>query len=155
MPGEKIPPTTFVALGVMLAIGGAAFWFTHANVLPDWLRWGVTGAWLLYTIILGIRDFAVGSDPTSRDTVPFDLWTISHGGAGLVFGVWYMPFLVVLGLTVLWEVFEAIFRGFGDKEDFKNRAVDVGIALVLWAVVVVPAKFITDTPFPFLLPYRP
>jgi hypothetical protein len=152
--GSGIPWYSWVALVIMLGLGGVAFFLTYGLVVTSWLRWTVTIAWLVVTLGLGLYDFIIKPDSGgSIDKTAFDRWTISHGGAGLVFGVWYMPLFTVLLLVLFWELFEWLTRGFGDKEIILNRVVDVGIAVVLWLLVVIIVMAATGAPFPFFAPY--
>lgn len=159
----RIPWFSWLALALMLGFGGVVFALTNGPIVTAWLRWVVTIAWVLYTVILGIYDFLMGGgsmraarlEKAARgeiDTVAFDRWTISHGGAGLVFGIWYMPLLWVAILVVVWEFFEFFVPGFGEKEIILNRLVDIGIALVLWLVVVLIVMAATGAAFPLAAP---
>lgn len=155
--GEKqpgIPWQSWVFLGLALAGGFALFWFTHGLVLKPWVRWGLSILWVALTLGLGVLDFVAHAKlPGSLDTVPVDRWTISHGLAGLVFGIWYLPVWVMLVLVILWEVFEMKVVGFGEKEDMRNRAVDVLVAVFGWLLVVLVAMGTEalDAKFPLLL----
>lgn len=153
-PSSGIPWYSWLCLFVFLAAGVAVVLATYARVFPPWVRWGITGGWLLLTLGLGIADFLLHVKSGPIDTKPIDRWTLSHGGAGLVFGAWYLPLFFVLLLTVLWEVFEFTVRGFGDQEIIANRIVDVGIALVLWLLVVLVAMATHGSGFPLIAPYR-
>lgn len=133
------------ALGLIL--------MTQGSVVAPWLRWGVTGVWLVATIILGIIDFKKTNDP-SRDATPLDRWTIIHTGAGVVFGLWSVPLLYVLIAVIFWECFEFAVAGFGDQEVILNRVVDVVVALLGWLVVVLVAMVITRAPFPLATPHK-
>ncbi len=157
---KGIPWTSLIAFVVMVVLGVIVVLLTKADVVTDWLRWTVTILWIVYTLALGIHDFiispgAMGANSQAaadRDKNPFDLWTISHTGAGVVFGVWYLPLLFVLILTIAWEFYEYFFVGFGDKESFINRVTDVGVALAGWLVVVLIAMAVTGASFPFIKP---
>lgn len=149
-----IPWQSWVLLFASLGAGFALFWFTHGLVIEPWLRWSATAVWVALTLALGLLDFVAHAKlPGSLDTVPVDRWTISHGLAGLIFGIWYLPLWVMLLLVILWEVFEMKVVGFGEKEDMANRAVDVLIAVVGWLVVVLVAMGTgsSDPSFPLLV----
>jgi hypothetical protein len=133
------------ALGLIL--------MTQGSVVAPSLRWGVTGVWLVATVILGIIDFKKIND-TSRDAIPLDRWTIIHTGAGVVFGLWFVPLIYVLMVVVMWECFEFAVAGFGDQEVILNRVVDVVVALLGWLVVVLVAMAITRAPFPLATPHK-
>jgi hypothetical protein len=149
-----IPWYSWIALVIMLGLGALVFYLTNGLVVASWLRWCVTIVWLVVIVSFGIHDFVIGSDSGgAKDDKPFDYWTIAHGGAGLVFGLWYMPLVFVLLLTICWEIFEWLVPGFGEKEVFLNRAVDVGIAVVLWFLVVIVAMLTTGAPFPLVSSY--
>jgi hypothetical protein len=91
----------------------------------------------------------------SRDDTAFDLWTIAHTMAGLVMGAWGVPFPLVVIFTVAWEFFEKYVPGFGDKEVFSNRVIDILVAWLGWAAVAWLVSAMTDTPniaIPWLVP---
>jgi hypothetical protein len=124
---------------------------THRPEIPGSLRWGVTLAWVVLTLLFGLYDFVVAKGATARgetDATPFDRWTIVHGLAGVVFGLWYIPLFYVLTVIVIWEAFEFAVAGFGDQEVIMNRLVDIGVALVGWLIVVLLAVAIEGTTFP-------
>lgn len=149
----KIPWYGWVGVGIFIVAGLLLAFFTNKPVVHDAVRWTVTGLWAAGTIALGLYDFfGVGKGSGGGgdiDVRPFDRWTLSHTGAGLVFGVWFIPFVVVLPLTVLWEVFEALPTGFGQSEIITNRLVDIGVALVGWLVVTLIAAAITGASIPW------
>jgi hypothetical protein len=151
---SSIPWYSWLALIVVLGAGVTVFLVTHGRVFPPWLRWTMTTAWILLTLTLGAFDFILRSNPGGIDTKPFDRWTLSHGGAGLVFGVWYVPLVYVVLLTIAWEVFEVTVKGFGDKEIISNRVVDVGIALTLWLLVIAVGMAAIGAAFPGFAPVR-
>jgi hypothetical protein len=158
MAGESskrsgIPWYSWIGLVAMLGVGYLIFSLTNSHVVTAWLRWGITILWIAITLGLGIYDFIAAKDSASRDDTPFDRWTISHGGAGIVFGLWYLPLVFVLILTIAWEFFEKFVPGFGDREIILNRVVDVGIATILWLVVVVITMLVSGSPFPLVEPY--
>jgi len=55
----------------------------------------------------------------------------------------------------LWEVFEFAVKGFGEKEEIRNRLVDMGVALGAWILVVIPVMIFTGAPFPLADRYTP
>ena len=132
------------ALGLIL--------MTRGLVVAPWLRWGVTGVWLVAIIILGIIDFPNAND-TSRDVTPLDRWTIIHAGAGVVFGLWFVQLLYVLNVVIFWECFEFAVASFGEQEVILNRVVDVVVAILGW-LVVVGAMAITRAPFSLATLYK-
>lgn len=156
--GITIPWYSWLALGAFLVAGAVLVILTSRPVLPDWLRWIVTIAWIVLTVALGIYDFILGGGARAAaaqrraaiDVQPFDRWTISHTGAGLVFGVWFVPFVWTVLLVVAWEIFEMTVPPFGKDEILANRAVDIGVALVGWLVVVLLGVFATGAAFPVI-----
>jgi hypothetical protein len=142
-----IPWYSWLALAGVIAVGAIIVIATARTpaVFPDWLKWGVTIVWIVLTIGLGIYDFILGGGTRAAgtfraaaiDVKPFDRWTLSHTGAGLVFGVWFVPLVWVLVLVVAWEAFEMFVPGFGESEILANRAVDIGVALAGWLLLVV------------------
>jgi hypothetical protein len=152
--GTKIPWYSWLAFVLTLAVYVVVWYFVHGTVVAEWLRWAVTGLWVAATLVLGVLDKVKGgAGPVDKG--PFDLWTISHSGAGLVLGVWYVPLVFVLFFTITWEIFEILVPGFGENEVWSNRATDVGSALFFWLVVVLIAVAGFHAPFPLVAPVRP
>jgi hypothetical protein len=151
-----IPWYSWVAL--VAVVGGATLLIlaVHRPVVAPEVRWIVTGIWIVVTLALGIYDFILGGSnaPVLRaadiDVKPFDRWTISHTGAGLVFGVWFVPLVWVVLIVVAWEAFEMFVPGFGKGEILLNRAVDIGVALVGWLVVVLIVIAAAGVSFPLI-----
>lgn len=146
---SKIPLSSAIGFIVVLAVIVVAIVLTHGSVVALGPRWIVTGPWIAVTLALGIRDLVMG-DATGLDDRPIDRWTAIHASAGLVFGLWYVPLVFVLVFTIGWEVFEAIAPGFGDKEIFLNRLMDVVSAVVVWFVTVLVIMLVAHAPFPLL-----
>lgn len=149
----KIPWYGWVGLAIFVVGGLLLAVLTHRDVVSAPVRWTVTGVWVAVTVALGLYDFfGVGSSGGAGEGIdvrPVDRWTISHGGAGVVFGVWFLPLVVVLPLVVLWEVFESLPTGFGQGEIITNRLVDIGVALVGWLAVTALAAILTGAPIPW------
>jgi hypothetical protein len=55
-----------------------------------------------------------------------------HCSAGVVMGLWQVPFPVMVGFTVLWEGVEMSVPGFGDHEINANRLTDILLAWAGW-----------------------
>jgi hypothetical protein len=147
----RIPWFGWVGLGVFLVGAVSLVIFTHNPVVPTWLRWTVTGAWVAVTVGLGIYDFFLGGASGGEiDKSPIDRWTIPHTGAGLVLGLWLVPLVWVFCLVVLWEVFEALPTGFGHEEVISNRLVDIGVAIVGWFVVAGIVALINGVSIPWI-----
>ena len=150
--GTKPSLGAWVAAGIFILAGVLLISLTHGAALPAWLRWGAVAVWAALTGVLLWID--VSLDPAT-DSRPVDIWTIAHGFAGIVFGIWFVPIWLIVALTVLWEVFEAVTRGFGDKEVIINRIIDVGIAIALWATVVLVVMLVQQgTSFPLFPPFH-
>jgi hypothetical protein len=144
---------------ITAAVVGA---FLSAPLTPTALRWTITIVWLVFTGLLLTADME--NDPLglrrlfpflfqgNMDKGIFDRWSIAHSGAGIVFGLWYLPLSYVIVATILWEVIEAVTKGIGDGEDFLNRVSDVSVAILGWAVVVIPVALASHAAFPLLLP---
>lgn len=80
----------------------------------------------------GFKDLVNTPKAGSIDSKALDRWSIVHGLAGVVMGLFGVAFPVVVGLTVLWEVFEMTVHGFGDTEVNSNRITDILVALGGW-----------------------
>jgi hypothetical protein len=137
-------------LGLVLLAGALVVWFTHSSIAPLSIVLLITIAWALGAITLAVHDFWLRPDaPWSKDSQLFDVWSIAHFGAGLVFGIWYVPIVYCVGLAAAWELFEILVKGFGDKETWFNRCVDIGLAVVGWLIVVILLIAFVKTSFPF------
>ena len=151
---RKIPWYSWIILGFHLIWNVMIILMTKSDVVNDKLRWVVTIVFLLFTLALGAYDFFIAKDSATRDDKPFDKWTISHTLAGFVFGVWYVPLLFVLITVIWWEAFEFSVTGFGEKDVILNRAVDMGVAIAGWLIVVGLAMWWTGADFPLASPVR-
>lgn len=116
-----------VALAVVFLVVGAVFVFsTRLRTDLDSVETFRTVITIVWGAVLGgLVLWAKGGD-----TKFYDYWTIGHGMTGVVFGAWGTPGLLVLILTIGWEIVEK--AGFSPDEVFSNLVVDVLIALVLW-----------------------
>ena len=122
--GKKIPWYSYVILVFHLTWSIGIILMTHSSVVSLWLRWAITGVFIVLALVFGIID-KVTKDDGTRDATPFDKWTIVHTLAGVVFGAWYVPIIYVLILVFFWECFEFSVTGFGETEVILNRAVDM------------------------------
>jgi hypothetical protein len=153
---KSIPWYSWVALVAFVAGAVVLVFAVKRDVVPDVVRWTVTILWILVTVGLGIYDFFLmrgSTDPGpggAIDVKPLDRWTVSHTGAGLVLGVWFVPLVWLVLLVVAWEAFEFFVPGFGETEILANRGVDILVAVIGWFVVVLISMAITGAPFPFI-----
>lgn len=103
---------------------------------------------------LGVRaliDFGTkegGKQAAQGDHRPLDLWSIVHTSAGVIMGLWRVPFPVMAGLTVSWEVFEMSVPGFGDHEINANRMTDILLAWAGWFTAAGIASQVAKTKLP-------
>jgi hypothetical protein len=119
-----IPWYSWLILVFHLLVSGGIFWFMHSLVVPSWMAWGISGLWVLLALILGLIDFVLRKGSSDTDSTAFDRWTFVHLGAGVVFGIWYVPILWVVILAFFWECFEFSVAGFGDQEGITNGGAD-------------------------------
>ncbi len=115
---------------------------------PSWvwlLRYFISIGAVIYVAVLILNDANF-----SHDTSAFDLWTIAHFSAGVILGLWLVPFWVVAAATILWEVFEYITTGIGDRETMSNRLVDIGVAWLGWAGFALLVTSQVHLSFPWL-----
>lgn len=125
----------FWAIAILLSLVTAP-----VQDIPGWV-WAVRVVLILagigYVVWLILREISRRKSGlgASRDDTAFDLWTIAHTTAGLVMGAWGIPFPLVVIFTVAWEFFEKYVPGFGDKEVFSNRVVDILVAIFGWLAV--------------------
>jgi hypothetical protein len=156
----SVPWTSWLLFVLFVGAGFVLFYFLHDSEVPISVRWIVTGLWMLVTLLLGSADLE--GDPIgfrkflgwlfdgNIDSGWIDRWTISHTGAGLVFGIWWLPLAFVLPLVIAWEVFEITVPGFGENESYWNRLTDILVAIIGWLLVVLLAHAISHTPIPWL-----
>ncbi|UVJ37837.1 hypothetical protein [Arthrobacter sp. CJ23] len=113
-----------------------------------------TAVWLGFAGYLGYRDIVqkTGDGPQDIDHVPFDRWSWIHASAGAMLGFWSVPFVLVAVITVAWEFFERYVPGFGEKESFANRVVDVVGAWIGWVLLALLIAWVESDSVPFLLP---
>lgn len=149
---NKIPWYSWLILAFHLVWSVGIIWMTQGQVFNEVLKWIVTAVFILATVLLGIYDFLINKSSKGRDATPFDLWTIIHAFAGVVFGFWYVPLVYVLITVIWWEAFEYSVKGFGEKEVILNRVVDIGVALLGWLTVVIIGLAITGVDFPIANP---
>lgn len=118
-----------VALAIVYLVVGAVFVFsTRLQTDLDSVETFRTVITIVWGAVLGgLVLWAKGGDTTA-----VDYWTIGHGMTGVVFGAWGTPGLLVLVLTIGWEIVEK--AGFSPDEVLSNLVVDVLIALFLWLV---------------------
>lgn len=120
-------------------------WVLRALAFVIWIGMGIA-------LVLRERRITARGGALDRDTTAFDLWTIPHTWAGVVFGLWGVPFTLVVLLTIAWEIFEWQVPGFGETESLGNRVVDIAVAWGAWILVAGGVALVTDTPMPWLLP---
>ena len=155
MSDNSVPWYSFLLLGLVLLAAGLIVWFTHTLFAPLALVLLVSILWGAFAGTLALHDFKLHPEkPWSKDSQTFDVWTIAHFGAGLVFGLWYVPIIWCVFLTFGWELFEILVKGFGDQEKWWNRAIDIGVALVGWLIVIVVLMVTAHAPFPLFLPMK-
>ena len=150
--GAKVAAVVFWGVGITLGLLIAPIedqpgnvWVLRVLAFLIWVGMGVA-------LILREKRMAARGEALDRDTTAFDLWTIPHTWAGVVFGIFGLSFPFVAGLTILWEVFEWLVPGFGETESLSNRVVDVAVAWGAWLLVAGAVALITQTPMPWLLP---
>lgn len=141
-------------VGIVLFVLGAGLLgvFFFGDQL-SWLWRGIfVGVFVLATAVAVVFSEWIKLS-TSTDKGPFDLYSLSHGSAGLLFGAWFLPLWWVLVITIAWEMFEASVPGWGMREPFVNRATDVGLAVAGWFLVVGLGAAFSDPPgqFPWLI----
>lgn len=134
-------------VGIVLFVLGAGLLgvFFHGDHLSNFWRWLSVGVFVLATAVAIVFTEVIKLGD-STDRKPFDLYSLAHASAGLVFGAWFLPFWWVLTITIAWEMFEASVPGWGLREPFYNRATDVGLAVACWFLVTGLGAALTDPP---------
>ncbi|MFN8530684.1 MAG: hypothetical protein U0670_18925 [Anaerolineae bacterium] len=147
-------------------LGALAFWLIAAGLIlilapienqPPMI-WVLRGLALFIWLMMGLQLIfrekqraAAGLD-LDRDATPFDYWTIAHTWAGVVFGIFGIPWWLVAVLTIAWEIFEWAVPGFGETETFANRVVDIAVAWVAWILVAGGVALVSQTDMPWFIP---
>jgi hypothetical protein len=131
--------TKWLWFGLFVVPAGLLIWATTPatvglSFFAKFLQTYLPMVEILLLAIFGFMDLVKKSDPGSIDSKPIDRWSIVHCGAGVVMGLYAVPFLVVVLLTVLWELFEMLVPGFGDTEIAANRITDLTLAWAGWFV---------------------
>ena len=149
--GLTIPRSSkigFVAFAVVALVALVLTMRLDVPALVWILRFVVLALAGAFAIYLGLRD--LGGKATDLDHTAFDRWSIVHTSAGVVMGLFSIPFLLVLVLTVAWEIFEIVAPGFGEDEVPLNRLTDILVAWAGWLVFAGLIAIATHTGLPFL-----
>lgn len=153
-------PTWLTWVTAALFLGGmgllVAFAGRHREDDPAGYQAVKYGATALLVALVGTRLVMEGtvSKTPEGETPKWDKqladpwWTTIHTLTGVVMGLWQVPFPLVALATVTWEVFETTAPGFGDHEVNGNRATDIGVAWLGWAVAAGISSYVTEAPFP-------
>jgi hypothetical protein len=114
----------------------------HHHAEPRWfspVKYGVTFGWVLLVVGRLILEGTV-SKPAPGKAPPWDRqivdpwWTTIHTLTGVVLGLWLVPLLAVVAVTIGWEVLEIAVPGYGDEEINGNRLTDIGVAWAGWLI---------------------
>ena len=113
---HQLAPWWFKILAVILYLGTLLWFFWEFHVAePD--------------------QGLIPDDPRfNTNSQPFDLWTVNHLFVGVLFGVMF-PFWWMLLVVVGWEGLELVVYGVGD-EDWLNLIIDIVVAIVGWWFVI-------------------
>jgi len=135
-----------VALAIVFLVTGAVFVFSsRLQNEPDSIRTVRIVITIIWGAVLaGLELWASGGDKTA-----FDYWTIGHAMTGVVLGAWGSPGLLVLILTIGWEIVEI--AGFSPDEVISNRVIDVVVALAGWLSVAFIIAVTTSLEMPPIL----
>jgi hypothetical protein len=130
----------------------------HHRPHPEWfsvLRYVVTGGWILLVVGRLVLEGTV-SKPIPGMPPPWDRqivdpwWTTIHTLTGLVLGLWLTPLLVVVVVTLGWELLEISVPGFGDEEINGNRLTDIAVAWIGWLIGLAVAATAGGWVFPIV-----
>lgn len=135
-----------IAMATVFLVTGAVFVFSsrlqNEPGSITTVRIVVTIIW--GAVLAGLELWAHGGDKTL-----VDYWTIGHAMTGVVLGVWGPPGLLVLILTVGWEIIEK--AGFSPDEVIPNLLMDIGVAIAGWFVVSLIIAATTSLEMPPIL----
>jgi RHS repeat-associated protein len=126
----------FVAVALTLVIATARVNRNDPAALRA-VQIAVTSGTILWALFLAGRDlfhWKIFGQQGNNDNRPLDIWSTVHTLAGVVMGLWRVPFPIVAVLTVAWEGFEMTVPGFGESEINANRIMDITVAWFGWLV---------------------
>jgi hypothetical protein len=137
---------SFAAAGVFLSAASVLVAWQHRMVPapPQWyitFRWVVLGALVLIVALRLLLEGTVSKPPPGTppkwDRLLADpWWTPIHFLTGVTLGVWLVPFVLVVTVTIAWELLEISVPGFGDEEITGNRLIDILVAWIGWLIAV-------------------
>lgn len=109
----------------------APWWF---KILAAFLYFGSL-LWFFWEFHVAEEGQGIIPESLSKtNKVAFDLWTINHTFVGILFGVMF-PFWWMMLIVVGWEGLEIIVYGNGDEE-MANLIVDIVVAIIGWWFVI-------------------
>eukprot|EP01083_Nonionella_stella_P006573 19088_1 len=146
---ERAFDTSPITWGSMFVV---AIFFTHSvmlvllygphllQVYPWWLSLLISLIYAGLGFYLVIEQLIKGNlQQFETDSISFDIWTVVHFWAGPFFAL-FLPFLWMFLIVAGWEVMEAYTKGFGESESLGNRAIDIGVAVIGWWIVILIFK---------------
>lgn len=149
---------SWVAGAVFLAGAGSLAWATARIPQPDdpWQRplaWAGLGALVLLVVVRLVLEGTVSRTPPGHvpagDRKLLDpWWSTIHTLAGVTLGLWLVPLLVVVLITLLWEALEISVPGFGDEEINGNRMFDLLLAWLGWGLAAALVSALAGTGLP-------
>mmetsp|Transcript_32275 Transcript_32275/g.28328 ORF Transcript_32275/g.28328 Transcript_32275/m.28328 type:complete len:240 (+) Transcript_32275:84-803(+) len=135
------PAKLLIVIAFMIIVGFLTIIYTPwmHQIAPWWFKilaivlYFGTLLWFFWEIHIAEPGQGLIPDVNTNDQA-FDLWTINHTFVGVLFGVMF-PFWWMLLVVIGWEILELEVYGVGD-ENFANLAVDIIVAVIGWAFVI-------------------
>ncbi|HEY5924561.1 MAG TPA: hypothetical protein VIV11_22940 [Kofleriaceae bacterium] len=126
-------------LGGLLALATAiVIWQTHHPIVRSWVIGAIAIPWVALGIVLRIKPDTLGVEGKY-----FDLWSIPHFTAGVLFALFGISLGWLVAIATIWEVVEIYARS---REYPANRVADVVLAAAGWLL----ANAIAGGAFPLL-----
>lgn len=124
-PGHENTRLLAALAGLITVITVVVIWQTHRLLVP-WWGIGVAGIpWAGSTVLLRAKQDTLGFEGKY-----VDWWSVPHFLTGVLFGLFGVPAVYVVGIAAAWEYVEYTSQ---TPEYPTNRATDIVLAAAGWA----------------------
>lgn len=119
--------TLLTTLGAIFsALVLALVWWRHACIVPWWVIAIVMAIWMAFSVAIRTHQKTWG-----KEGRVVDWWSVPHGLAGVLFGLFGIGLVWVVAIAAIWECIELVSAV---DEYPTNRAADILLALTGWLV---------------------
>ena len=113
------------ALGAIISVLVIALlWWRHACIVPWWVIAIAMAVWMAFSVALRTHQETWG-----KEGRVLDWWSVPHFIAGVLFALFGIGVVWVVGVAILWECIEIVSAV---DEYPTNRAADILLALSGW-----------------------